>query len=87
MLKIIVNNPYRFLGVYSNSPLKDRVANTGRLKAYLKVGKDVVFPLDLTNLMPAVSRTMEGMNVASNSLNIPCHIHSRHSSRNSRHLI
>lgn len=71
MLKIIVNNPYRFLGVYSNSPLKDRVANTGRLKAYLKVGKDVVFPLDLTNLMPAVSRTMEGMNVASNSLNIP----------------
>lgn len=71
MLKIIVNNPYRFLGVCSNSPAKERVANTSRLKAFLKVGKEVTFPLDLTNLMPPVSRTMEGMDAASNSINIP----------------
>lgn len=71
MLKIIVNNPYRFLGVCSNSSARERVANTGRLKAYLKVGKDVSFPLDLSNIIPAVHRTMEDMDSANNSINIP----------------
>ena len=38
-MNIIINNPYRQLGVYSNSPIKERVANHNRLKAFLKVGQ------------------------------------------------
>ena len=70
MLKIIQNNPYRFLGVCSNSPTKERVANANRLKAYLKVGKEVSFPLDLPKIIPAIHRTMENMDSANNSINI-----------------
>jgi len=33
MLKIIQNNPYRFLGVCSNAPVRERLANINRLKA------------------------------------------------------
>lgn len=71
MLNIIRNNPYRFLGICANSPAKDRVANTNKLKAYLKVGKDVAFPLDLTALLPAIQRTAGGLDSASNSINLP----------------
>ena len=46
-MNILQNNPYRILGVYSNSPIKERLANHNRLKAFLKVGKSVSFPLDL----------------------------------------
>lgn len=71
MLKIIQNNPYRFLGVCSNASIKDRVANGNRLKAFLKVGKDVSFPLDLSDLIPSLSRTAEGLETANNSINLP----------------
>ena len=47
MLDIVLNNPYRILGVYSTSSQRDVVANQGKMKAFLKVGKDVSFQLDL----------------------------------------
>lgn len=46
-MKIINNNPYRQLGVYSTSTQKEVVANQGKMKAFLKVGRQVSFPLDL----------------------------------------
>ena len=70
MLNIVKNNPYRFLGVFSNSPTRDRVANLNRLKAYLKVGKTVEFPIDLVGLLQHVNRTVEGMETASSSINL-----------------
>lgn len=71
MLKIIQNNPYRFLGVCSNAPTAERLANSRKLNAFLKVNKELTFPLDLTQLMPPLARTVEGMNTASNSINLP----------------
>ncbi|MBR6980664.1 MAG: hypothetical protein IKH88_12640 [Prevotella sp.] len=71
MLNIIQNNPYRFLGVCSNAPTAERVANTRRLNAFLKVNKVVSFPLDLDNLMPSLTRTADGLNAASSSINLP----------------
>lgn len=71
MLKLIKNNPYRFLGVFSNSPIRERVANANKLKAFLKVGKSLTFPLDIPSLLPALTRTSEGMESASACLNLP----------------
>ena len=69
-MKIISNNPYRLLGVYSNSSVKDRIANANKLKAYLKVGKSVNFPLDLSDFMPTPIRTVESMEYASSGINL-----------------
>lgn len=71
MLKIVQNNPYRFLGVCSNAPTAERLANSRKLNAFLKVNKEVSFPLDLTNLLPSLVRTTDGMNAANNSINLP----------------
>ena len=53
-MNILQSNPYRLLGVYSNSPTKERLANHNRMKAFLKVGKPVSFPLDLSNYLTSV---------------------------------
>lgn len=71
MLDIIQNNPYRLLGIYSNSPTRDRVANHNRLKAFLKVGKDISFPLDLPVLFPTINRTTENVSDADAKLVLP----------------
>lgn len=60
-MDLICDNPYRVLGVYANSPLKDRVGNANKLKAFLKVGKEVDFPLDLRHLLPPLARTQEAV--------------------------
>ena len=70
MLKIIQNNPYRFLGVCSNAPTAEKLANSKKLRAFLKVNKEVAFPLDFTHLMPPLTRTAEGVNIANNSINL-----------------
>ncbi len=56
-MNILENNPYRILGVYSNSPTKERLANHNRMKAFLKVGKSVSFPLDVPQYLPSINRT------------------------------
>lgn len=70
-MNIISSNPYRLLGVYSNSSAKDRIANANKLKAYLKVGKSVSFPLDLSNLLPTPFRTVESMEHTQGCINLP----------------
>lgn len=70
-MDIISGNPYRLLGVYSNSPIKDRIANANKMKAYLKVDKSVSFPLDLLNLIPAPVRIAENIERANGSINLP----------------
>lgn len=71
MLDIIRDNPYRILGVYSTSPQREIVANQGRMKAFLHVGKNVSFPLDLPNVLPAISRTEENVKEATAKLTLP----------------
>ena len=71
MLDIISHNPYRLLGLYSNSPARERVANHNRLKAFLKVGKAVTFPLDSLEQLPPAVRTAETVAEADASLALP----------------
>lgn len=60
----ILRNPFRVLGVYANSPMRDIVANKGKATAFLKVSKSVEYPLDLQGILPPLSRTLDMMNEA-----------------------
>lgn len=71
MLSIITNNPFRILGVYSNSPTKDIISNEGKMKAFLKVGKDVSFPIDFSSFLPAIKRNEEIVANAKSQIALP----------------
>lgn len=71
MTNLITHNPYRILGVYSNSPKKDVLSNLNKMKAFLKVGKDVSFPLDLPNYLPPVGRDEAIVSAAQSSIELP----------------
>lgn len=71
LMKIIQNNPYRLLGVFSNSPLKERLANNNKLKAFLKVGKEASIPLDRIEFLPHLHRTKESVSSAEAMLTLP----------------
>ena len=68
--KIVLQNPYRILGVYANASKKDIVANKGRATAFLKVNRPVEYPLDLKGILPAPDRTLDLMNEAEGHLAI-----------------
>lgn len=70
-MNILQNNPYRLLGVYSNSPTKERLANHNRMKAFLKVGKPVSFPLDLPQYLSSINRTEVSVTDADANLTLP----------------
>ena len=70
-MNIIQNNPYRILGVYSNSPTKERLANHNRMKAFLKVGKSVSFPLDVPQYFSSINRTEASVVDAEAKLTLP----------------
>lgn len=71
MLTIITNNPYRILGVCSNSPQKDVASNRSKMNAFLKVGKEVSFQMDLNELLPHTQRTLESVDKAQSDLTLP----------------
>lgn len=71
MLEAIQSNPYRILGVYSNSPKKDVVANKGKMTAFLKVGRSVSFPLDLSSILPSLERNGDIVAKADAELSLP----------------
>lgn len=62
--KIILQNPYRVLGVYANSSRKDIMANKGKATAFLKVNRPVEYPLDMKGILPPLERTLDSMNEA-----------------------
>ena len=70
-MNILQNNPYRLLGVYSNSPTKERLANHNRMKAFLKVGKSVSFPLDIPQYLSSINRTEASAADAEAKLTLP----------------
>lgn len=70
-LKLIYNNPYRVFGVLSNSPLKERVGNQHRLAAFAKIGKEVSFPNDFSEIIGEKPlRSSENITAAANDLNL-----------------
>lgn len=70
-MNLLQHNPYRLLGVYSNSPTKERLANHNRMKAFLKVGKPVSFPLDLAQYLGPIDRTETSAAEAEAALTLP----------------
>lgn len=71
MIKAITHNPFRILGVYSNSPQKDIIANQGKLSAFLKVGRNISFSIDLSQYLPTLERTTEIVEQAKSDISIP----------------
>lgn len=70
-MKQVKQNPYRLLGIYANATTKERLANQSRLQAFLKVGKSVSFPLDLTSYLGEVERSESIIATASANLTLP----------------
>lgn len=71
MLDIVINNPYRILGVYANSPKKEVVTNRSKFNAFNKVGKQISFPLDLISILGVPFRTEESISKADSLLTLP----------------
>lgn len=70
-MKQVKQNPYRLLGIYANATTKERLANQSRLQAFLKIGKSVSFPLDLTSYLGEVERSEAVITTASANLTLP----------------
>ena len=68
---LLSHNPYRILGVYSNSPKKDVLSSLNRMKAFLKVGKTVSFSLDLPQFLPSIDRDETIVSSAQASIELP----------------
>lgn len=71
MLSALQNNPYRYIGVYTNSQAKEFVANLSRIKAFCKVGKDINFPSDLDAVLPRIERSEQMTEEMANKINLP----------------
>lgn len=67
----VTENPFRILGVYSNSQIKDIVSNKNRIKAFTKVNKVVQFPCDLIDDLGPVNRAEQDVIKAESSINLP----------------
>ena len=64
LLKLVCQNPFRILGVFSNASLKEITANKTKLARYASVGKSVSFDADMNGLLPPVTRTTESVEKA-----------------------
>ena len=70
-IHIISQNPYRILGVLSNSPLRERVGNQNRLAAFAKFGKEVSFPNDFATILTEKPvRTPDSIAAANTAINL-----------------
>lgn len=71
-MNLITNNPYRILGVFVNTPLKERNSNINRFKAFIKVGKSVETNADFSiALGQSPNRTILTIEEANNDLFLP----------------
>lgn len=70
-LKIISHNPYRLLGVFSTASRREIVANLARIKANIRVNRQVSFPVDLDGILPSPQRTAETIADAESKLALP----------------
>lgn len=70
-MNIIAKNPYRSIGIFANSNLKDKAANISKIKAFTKVNKSISFPLDLSDILGVVDRTESGIIDADSKISRP----------------
>ncbi len=70
-MTIIEQNPYRILGVLTNSSTKEITANYGKIKAFSKTGKPISFDYDFSKLLKPIERTEELSTRAFNAVTLP----------------
>lgn len=70
-MNILQNNPYRLLGIYANSSARDQLASIHKLDAFLKVGKQIAMPLELSELLPTEDKTVDSIKDAAAKLALP----------------
>lgn len=70
-MNILQNNPYRILGVFANTSVKERVASLNKMKAYLMVGKTISFPSDISQYLHSIDRTTDSVLDANSKLTLP----------------
>lgn len=70
-MNILQNNPYRMLGVFANTSVKERVASLNKMKAYLMVGKTISFPSDISQYLHSIDRTTDSVLDANSKLTLP----------------
>ena len=70
-MNYIENNPYRILGVLSNSSMKEIVSNFGKIKAFAKTGKSVSFNNDFIQLLGPINRDSQLATDAYNAISLP----------------
>lgn len=70
-LKVLSDNPFRILGVYSNARPAEIVANCDDMEAYINIRQTISFDLDLNNLMPKVVRSANSVSNAKKQINLP----------------
>ena len=71
MIEAIYKNPFRFFGVYSNTSVKECIANENRVKRLCQVGKAVDFPMELNSILPKMERKVEDIDIARNQISLP----------------
>lgn len=59
ILNLICNNPFRILGIYANTPIRERIANKNRLIAFASVGKECNFPNDISDIFGTPNRAQD----------------------------
>lgn len=70
-MNILQNNPYRLLGIYANSSARDQLASIHKLDAFLKVGRQIAMPLELSELLPTEDKTVDSIKDAAAKLALP----------------
>ncbi len=70
MLDKITNNPFRVLGVYSNSRKSDIVRNVSKMNAFLAVGKNIDFTEDYSSVLGDIDRTQQMVKDANQELTL-----------------
>ncbi len=71
MLKVIQDNPFFTLGVHANAPVKQRMGNISKMKAYAKLNKPLSFALDMPQYLQAPDRSINAIEHAVSLLNMP----------------
>jgi hypothetical protein len=69
-MNIIKDNPFRILGICTNASARDIAANTHRISAYQRVGKETTFPTDLVGLLGKCERTEDKIADAQAKINL-----------------
>lgn len=68
MIDAITHNPYRILGVFSNTAKREIVQNTTKISRYTAVGKETRFACDLVSVLGPVERNESTLSIAKSSL-------------------